>query len=153
MDKIEEMRKKLISAAKKKVQEKYEARDVHIIKSVNLLGDLDGTANLLTEQLREWYAVHFPELGSQVPDNTQYLKMVHYIGKKSNFTGEKISQYLEDKERVGEIVNAVNPLAAIITGGDKKLQSDFGGYFTNAADTGADAQQKFDNAKAIVGQF
>ncbi|GEM_PF-684969 len=106
MDKIEEMRKNLISAAKKKVQEKYGARDVHIIKSVNLLGDLDGTANLLTEQLREWYSVHFPELGSQVADNMSYLKMVHYIGKKSNFTGEKISQYLEDKERVGEIVSA-----------------------------------------------
>lgn len=106
MDKIEEMRKKLISAAKKKVQEKYGARDVHIIKSVNLLGDLDGTANLLTEQLREWYSVHFPELGSQVSDNMQYLQMVHYIGKRENFTGEKISQYLEDKEKIGEIVTA-----------------------------------------------
>lgn len=57
------------------------------------------------------------------------------------------------KQGIGDVVAAVNPLAAIITGGDKKLQSDFAGYFTNAADTAQTPQQKFDNAKAIIGQL
>lgn len=38
----------------------------------------------------------------------------------------------------GGIIGAVNPLAALLTGGDEKLTSDFAGYFTNAAQVGGD---------------
>ncbi len=109
MDKVEEMRRKLISAAKRKVQEKYEAKDVHIIKSVNLLEDLDSVANLLTEQLREWYSVHFPELNEIVPDQKEYLALCHYIGERGNFTAEKVLEHLnnkEDRDTADKIVSA-----------------------------------------------
>ncbi len=109
MDKVDEMRRKLISAAKRKVQEKYEDRDVHIIKSVNLLEDLDSVANLLTEQLREWYSVHFPELNEMVPDQKVYLSLCHYLGGRQNFTAEKVLERLannDDRETAGKIVAA-----------------------------------------------
>lgn len=94
MERIDELRNKLISAAKRKVQEKYGEKDVHIIKSVNLLGDLDSAANLLTEQLREWYSVHFPELNDIVPDHMAYLRLAHYIGARENFTEQKILEQI-----------------------------------------------------------
>src|SRR3989338_2461432 len=106
MDNIEEMRKRLIESAKKKVTQKYEDKDVHIIKSVSILDDIDPISNLLIEQLREWYSVHFPELGDMVSDHDNYLKLVYNIGKKSNFTEKNISDQLNDPEfaqRIGDV--------------------------------------------------
>jgi len=82
MDKIYALRKKLISSAKKKIQEKYEGKETHIIKSVNLLEDIDSSSNLLIEQLREWYSVYFPELDSVISDNEKYVELVHSIGER-----------------------------------------------------------------------
>lgn len=42
---------------------------------------------------------------------------------------------------IGGLVAAVQPLAAFITGGDKKLTSDFAGYLTNAAHSGGDPME------------
>jgi len=51
---------------------------------------------------------------------------------------------------VGDVVGALNPLAAIMTGGDKKLTSDYAGYFTNAlgntADPYAEARAQYEKA-------
>ena len=65
-----------------------------------------------------------------------------------------------EKEGVGDIVAAANPLAALVTGGDPKLKSDFAGYFTNAAMSSGESLENikkfyadagFDHAKAYAG--
>ena len=47
---------------------------------------------------------------------------------------------------IGGLVAAVQPLAAFITGGNKKLTNDFAGYLTNAAHSGGDPM---DNVMAM----
>ena len=42
---------------------------------------------------------------------------------------------------IGGLVAAVQPLAAFITGGNKKLTNDFAGYLTNAAHSGGDPME------------
>ncbi len=106
MDRIEEMRKKLIDSAKKKVQRKYSERDVHIAKAVGLLEDVDQIANLLIEQLREWHAVHFPELSDIVKDNDSYLKLVSTLGKRDNFSAKKLNDVLQNEELSEQISKA-----------------------------------------------
>lgn len=106
MDKIEELRKKLISSAKKQVQEKYSSKDVHIIKAVNLLEDLDAASNLLIEQVREWYSFHFPELSEIAKESETYLKLLFEIGERKKFSEQKVSEFVQEKEMVNEIVNA-----------------------------------------------
>jgi len=106
MDRVEEMRRKFIDAAKKKVQEKYEEKDVHIIKSVNILEDLDPIANLLIEQLREWHAVHFPELDEMVADNDHYIKLVNALGKRESFTQAKVKEQIDNDELAAGIFQA-----------------------------------------------
>ncbi|MBI4210370.1 MAG: NOP58 family protein [Candidatus Diapherotrites archaeon] len=108
METIEELRKKLISSARRNVQEKYSEKDVHIIKAVNILEDLDPIANLLIEQLREWHAVHFPELNDLVHDNDTYAKLVAEIGNRAGFTGGKaVMEIVKDEALAEKIAGAV----------------------------------------------
>ena len=46
------------------------------------------------------------------------------------------------RPNIGGVVAAVQPLAAFIAGGDKKLTNDFAGYLTNAAMAGKDPMQR-----------
>lgn len=55
------------------------------------------------------------------------------------------------KEGVGDIVAATNPLAAIVTGGNPKLKSDFAGYFTNAAMSAGDSIENIKKLYADAG--
>lgn len=93
---LQKLRKKLISKAKKQVQEKYSGRDVHIIRAVNALEDLDSIFNLLAEHCREWYSVHFPELNLLVSDNENYLKLVSELRERKNFTFAKLEKYFKE---------------------------------------------------------
>ncbi|MFH1390746.1 MAG: NOP5/NOP56 family protein [Candidatus Diapherotrites archaeon] len=106
MDNMDLLRKKLISSAKKKVQEKYEGKEVHIIKSVNLLEDLDSASNLFIEQLREWYSTHFPELNNLVKENKPYLKLVYEIGDREKFTEKKLKDAGIEEQNIGKIMSS-----------------------------------------------
>ncbi len=104
MDK-EQLRKKLIQATKKKIQEKYSEHDIHIIKAIRVLEDIDNTANLLIEQLKEWYSVHFPELQELIQDNDKYLETLIMTGNKQNFTATKAERII-GKETAQKIEKA-----------------------------------------------
>ncbi|MEM4257007.1 MAG: NOP5/NOP56 family protein [Candidatus Diapherotrites archaeon] len=82
----EQIRKKLIQATKKKIQEKYSEHDIHIIKAIRILEDLDNTTNLLIEQIKEWYSVHFPEMQELIQDNDKYIETLINTGNKQNFS-------------------------------------------------------------------
>ncbi len=55
------------------------------------------------------------------------------------------------EENVGDLVASANPLAALITGGDPKLRSDFAGYFTNAAKSSGDPLENIKKIYADAG--
>lgn len=65
------------------------------------------------------------------------------IGKDG---GSKAYNVDFEREGAGEAVGLVNPLAKLMTRGDKKLQSDFAGYFANAAMSSGDKRA---NARAL----
>jgi len=124
MNTIEELRKKLIKSAKEKVQQKFETKDVHIIKAVNLLEDVDSVSNLLTEQLIEWYSFHFPELMKYTKD-TEYLQLVHAIGQREKFTAGNVKKIVLEPKAVEKIVtSAKNSMGSTTNQEDmKQIQS------------------------------
>ena len=124
MNTIEELRKKLIKSAKEKVQQKFETKDVHIIKAVNLLEDVDSVSNLLTEQLIEWYSFHFPELLKYTKD-TEYLQLVHAIGQREKFTAGNVKKIVLESKAVEKIVkSAKNSMGSTTNQEDmKQIQS------------------------------
>jgi len=60
-------------------------REAIITQTVQLLGDIDRTLNVLSGRLREWYGLHFPELSRSVEDHKTYAKIVSTLGDRSNF--------------------------------------------------------------------
>ncbi len=102
MEKREELRKKMLSKAKKGVAEAFTGKDVHIIKAVNLLEDLDESFNILAEQCREWYGIHFPELNSLVRDHESFLKLVS-LGERKEFKKSIILKAYQNEEAAAKI--------------------------------------------------
>ena len=48
------MRKQMLKKTREQINEKFAGKEIHIIKAVNLLGDLDSINNLMRENLNEW---------------------------------------------------------------------------------------------------
>lgn len=69
--------------------------DMIIIQTVRLIEDIDKDINNQCMRIREWYGMHFPELGSEIADNMQYLEAVKKIGNK-----EKIGSKKEIDEKI-----------------------------------------------------
>jgi nucleolar protein 56 len=103
MNKIDELRKKLIKKTRERVEEKYSGEEEHIIRAVNALQDLDEVFNLLSEHCGEWYAANFPELGRSVQNPEVFLKLVYMLGERENFTEKAISELVKEKETAKSI--------------------------------------------------
>ncbi|MCX8198101.1 MAG: NOP58 family protein [Candidatus Micrarchaeota archaeon] len=74
-------REEFFRKAKKKVQAAVSSRDNILIQSVGLIDEINRSANLLFERLKEWYGMHFPEM--KVSDNQKYVKVVLCLDRKS----------------------------------------------------------------------
>ncbi len=55
--------------------------DDHLAQAVASIDDLQETENLLLERLREWYALHFPEL-ARTADEATYLDLIARYGTR-----------------------------------------------------------------------
>ncbi|MFA6268404.1 MAG: hypothetical protein WCW13_05630 [archaeon] len=54
MEQREFIRKQMLKKTKEQINEKFAGREIHIIKAVNLLSDLDSISNLMKENASEW---------------------------------------------------------------------------------------------------
>ncbi|KKW00624.1 MAG: Protein implicated in ribosomal biogenesis, Nop56p-like protein [Parcubacteria group bacterium GW2011_GWA2_48_9] len=103
MNRIDELRKQMLRKAKEDTSVRLSAKDIHVIKAVNVLEDLDSVFNLLAEQIIEWYGSYFPELWREVDNNEKYLRLVYNLGSRDNYSADKVKEYLGDDERASAI--------------------------------------------------
>ncbi len=64
--------------------------DKHLAKAVESIKDLNETINILTERLRDWYSLHYPEL---FDDRKDILELIEEYGDREsieNATGNKV---------------------------------------------------------------
>lgn len=54
MEQREFLRKQMLKKTREQIEEKFAGKEIHIIKSINLLMDLDSINNLMSENLSEW---------------------------------------------------------------------------------------------------
>ncbi|MEK6941475.1 MAG: NOP5/NOP56 family protein [archaeon] len=106
MDKVQELRKKMIAQTQKKVTEKLSGKEAGAIKAANIIEDLDFAYNLLAEQTIEWYYFHFPELQRLVPDSETYLKLAAHLGERKNFTEKNILEQYNNPQKAKQITDA-----------------------------------------------
>lgn len=93
----------MIQRTKKQVREHYTSRDVHIIRAINSLEDIDSVFNLLFEDVREWYSVHFPELERMVKGNETYLQLVAGLCNREKFTEKNILSVYGNRKQAKKI--------------------------------------------------
>lgn len=91
-----------------------EKRDKLIIQAVSALNDMNKILNNMSERLREWYGLHYPEL--KISDYEKFIKQLIEYGRRENFDKFKSSVGidLDDKdikilqnysERLSELYN------------------------------------------------
>ncbi len=85
-----------IKLSKRKVRETVEERDKMIIQAINTIDDIDRILNILTDRVREWYGIHFPEINKIVKKHDDFVTLVAELGHRDNFTKEKIKEVLPD---------------------------------------------------------
>lgn len=81
-----------------KLKKEVGKRDVMIVHASNLLEDLNKQINLVYTRCKEWYSLHFPEMGDVIDRPEDYLKIVASIGLRSEFSSEKLKEVLGDSE-------------------------------------------------------
>jgi len=89
-----------------RLREEAAERDRLVIQSINMLDEIDKSANTICGRIREWYSIHFPELDRLVLDHQAYLKLVLDLGERRKFTASAIKAVVElpdeDVERIAQ---------------------------------------------------
>jgi nucleolar protein 56 len=78
-------REAALELARGEVGRRMAERDRSVVSASRLLEEVDRTLNLLVGLLREWYSLHFPELGEQVGDHERYLRLLVSLGGREEF--------------------------------------------------------------------
>jgi nucleolar protein 56 len=75
---------------------KIERRDKLIIQTVSALNDLEKILNTISERLREWYGLHYPEL--DIKDHEKFANLIIEHGNRRDFEGFKSGMGMELKD-------------------------------------------------------
>jgi len=94
---------------KMRVKKAVEKRDLVVVQTIQTIDDLDKMLNLFMSRIREWYGLHFPELDRLIDKHETYARLVANLGRKNNFTLEKLEKESLHKAKVKRIVKAVQP--------------------------------------------
>jgi nucleolar protein 56 len=101
----QDLRKKLMQLTKKNMKESYSSNEVHIIRTTHLIESIDEVNNLLTEQLREWHAVHFPELNQLVKSNDSFIELIAKLTSRNKFDAVNVHSVIQDTVLAEKIIS------------------------------------------------
>ena len=65
-------------------------KDEMIMRCVGVFDEILKTGNIFSERLREWYGLHFPEMGAMVKGNEKYAEIVSESGKKDSIDEQEL---------------------------------------------------------------
>ncbi len=66
-----------------RLREASESEDMFLIQAINAIDELDETTGKLIERLREWYAIHFPEMDG-MKNHERYVELVVEYGNRDS---------------------------------------------------------------------
>lgn len=64
-------------------------RDQLVMQAISTMDEVEDVVNKMTERLREWYGLHFPELALVIQNPDLYARIVSERGRRENITGLK----------------------------------------------------------------
>jgi len=87
------------SIVRTRLREASGRRDLQIVQGVLTMDDLDKNLNLFANRVREWYGLHFPELGDLVDRHETYLRLLVKFKHRSMFTPSSLEEFGFSEER------------------------------------------------------
>ena len=125
----EDVRKKMhywnTELTKKVIKSYAQQKDKIIIQVAAAIEDLDKILNLMSERLREWYALYFPELDHLVSKHETFATLVTKLQKRERFTKTQLKKILPSK-LAGKIAEAAkNSMGGELEDEDLKVIIDF----------------------------
>jgi nucleolar protein 56 len=91
-----------------KIRLAFERRDKLVAQAISALDEIDKIINILVLRIREWYGLHFPELGDLIQDHKIYSKIVSEIGERYNFNIENINDIIHNENKSKVICDLIN---------------------------------------------
>ncbi len=76
---------------KESIRRSSEKKDKLIVESVRALDEIDQALNVLSERLREWYSLYYPELDKNVRDNHAYAQKVYEGSQTEDSMGASLA--------------------------------------------------------------
>jgi nucleolar protein 56 len=112
--------------ARMDVHKKLSDREAFLIPAVQLLDELDTVLNGLSSRMREWYGVHFPEMGNRIREHMDFAMIISKIGDRENITAQGLME-LSLKKRDADMIEkaADTSIGALFEEVDMKIVSDF----------------------------
>ena len=74
----------------RKIVEAVEKRDLLVAQAVSCIDEIEKMLNILASRLREWYGIHFPELGNMIKDHEDFIRALQVIGHRDNVKKEEV---------------------------------------------------------------
>ncbi len=68
------------------------SKDRVIIQVIGVVDELDADLNSLYERLREWYGLHFPELGREVKAHEKFAELIQKYGGRERMKGSEFAK-------------------------------------------------------------
>ncbi|NOX71286.1 MAG: hypothetical protein GXO64_01120 [Candidatus Micrarchaeota archaeon] len=79
-----------VEISKKKLRKTK--KDVILIQAINTYDEIEENINTMSEHLREWYGLHFPELTKAISDHEKFSALVAKYGRRENFDDDKAAE-------------------------------------------------------------
>ena len=105
------------SYSRSKVKFNVHKLDAMIIHSISLLEMLDKDVNTVSMRAREWYGMHFPELGKIATESFMYSQIANILGDRSTVrTNPNLLEQLTEVTQSQELAQRVIDSAKISMG-------------------------------------
>ncbi|MBM4241249.1 MAG: ATP-binding protein [Euryarchaeota archaeon] len=94
-----------IEITKYKLKDAAESEDMLLIQAINAIDEIDESTGKLIERLREWYAIHFPEL-DKIKSHRKYVSLIAEYGDRdsiinSNLLDNLLDLDISEKQSIG----------------------------------------------------
>ena len=95
------------SLSAKKIVEAVEKRDLLVAQAVSCIDEVEKMLNILASRLREWYGIHFPELGNMIKDHEDFIRALQIIGHRDNIRKQEVLAKLGPiKDKISKLLES-----------------------------------------------
>jgi len=97
----------------RKIVEAVEKRDLLVAQAVSCIDEVEKMLNVLASRLREWYGIHFPELGNTIKDHEDFVKALIIIGHRDNVKKAEVLEKLGPlRDKIAKVLESGPSLGA-----------------------------------------